>query len=173
MKKRRYATDLSVKTFDANNAQPPEKMTDGAAGFDFYAEEIIKETPRLIWYRTGYGVRIPRGHFGDLRARSSVSKTGLILANGAGVVDPDYQGEIQFRFYKNERDELPAHETEFPDYVLDGQPYIRKTDVYEPGDRIGQLILVPFRNDYTGVTVVEDFKESTERGEGGFGSTGD
>jgi dUTP pyrophosphatase len=143
--------DLQVKSFSPENAKPPKRMSEGAVGFDFYAEEIVKEDPTSIWYRTGYGVNIPDDCFGDLRARSSVSETGLFLANGAGVVDPDYQGEVQFRFYKARTYDL---------------------DLYEPGDRIGQLIVVPAATRrFTGVEVVEDFNETTERGEGGFGST--
>jgi dUTP pyrophosphatase len=167
------AADLQVKPFSPENANPPQRRSEGAVGFDFYAEEIIRETPTDIWYRTGYGVDIPDDCFGDLRARSSVSETGLFLANGAGVVDPDYQGEVQFRFYKSDPDLPPAHETEFPDYVMEGQPYIRNVDVYKPGDRIGQLVVVPAATRlFTGTEVVEDFTEETERGEGGFGSTG-
>jgi dUTP pyrophosphatase len=146
------AADLQVKPFSPENANPPQRMSEGAVGFDFYAEEIIHQGTMSIWYRTGYGVNIPDNCFGDLRARSSVSETGLFLANGAGVVDPDYQGEIQFRFYK-------ANKFSF--------------DLYEPGDRIGQLIVVPAATrQFTGVEVVKDFTEQTERGEGGFGSTG-
>jgi len=143
--------DLQVTPFAAENAKPPKRMSNKAVGFDFYAEEIIRETKTDIWYRTGYGVNIPDDCFGDLRARSSVSGTGLFLANGAGVIDPDYQGEVQFRFYKARTFDL---------------------DLYEPGDRIGQLIVVPAATRrFTGVEVVEDFNETTERGEDGFGST--
>jgi dUTP pyrophosphatase len=164
--------DLQVKPFSPKNAKPPKRMSEGAVGFDFYAEEIIQEDRTSIWYRTGYGVNIPDDCFGDLRARSSVSETGLFLANGAGVVDPDYQGEVQFRFYKNDPDLPPVHESEFPDYRVQGQPYVRNSDIYDPGDRIGQLIVVPAATRrFTGVEVVEDFNETTERGEGGFGST--
>lgn len=153
--------DLTVKEFDVENAKPPEKMTDGAVGFDFYAEEIIREDPHSIWYRTGYGVNIPDGYYGDLRARSSVSETGLMLANGAGVIDTDYQGEVQFRFYKL-----------MPDQIIE-QILNEKVDKYEPGERIGQLIIVPqVTQKFDGVSVVEEFQKETKRGEDGFGSTG-
>jgi dUTP pyrophosphatase len=154
--------DLTVKEFDVNNAEPPRRMTERAAGFDFWAEEIIEEGPRSIWYRTGYGVSIPNGYYGDLRARSSVSETGLILANGAGVIDPDYQGEVQFRFYKVDPDKP----------VLGGRPN-RKVNIYKPGDRIGQMVITPqVTQKFDGVQVVNEFQSETERGEGGFGSTG-
>lgn len=164
---------LQVKPFDpVNNAQPPQRMTDGAVGFDFWAEEIIRETSSMIWYRTGYGVNIPNAYFGDLRARSSVSKTGLVLANGAGVVDPDYQGEIQFRFYKVWEDES-VYKLE-PDRVDGAQrSWMRRSEIYEPGERLGQMILVPHKSHlFGGVEVIDDFDHKTERGEGGHGSTG-
>lgn len=163
------AADLMVKEFDADNAQPPRRMSEGAVGFDFEAEEIIKETQYSVWYRTGYGVQIPNGYFGDLRARSSVSETGLILANGAGIIDPDYRGEVQFRFYKA---------ASYPHVKKSGMKvrWVERknsVDLYEPGDRIGQLVIVPqATGQFSGVSVVDDFEDDTTRGEGGFGSTG-
>jgi len=167
------AADLQVKLFPpTDNAHPPQRMSERAVGFDFYAEEIILESRSKIWYRTGYGVNIPDNCFGDLRARSSVSETGLLLANGAGVVDPDYQGEVQFRFYKNKKDVSVSGETEH-DHGTESIRHIRQVDIYKPGDRIGQLIVVPQKTRiFTGVEVVEDFEGDTKRGEGGFGSTG-
>jgi len=170
------AADLQVKPFSPDKAEPPKRMSEGAVGFDFYAEEIIRETASVIWYRTGYGVNIPDDCFGDLRARSSVSETGLFLANGAGVVDPDYQGEVQFRFYKAREDErlfgFDRPKADRTDHQNQGK-YKRRVDIYEPGDRIGQLVVVPAATRlFTGTEVVEDFTEETERGEDGFGSTG-
>ena len=170
------AADLKVKPFDAEVANPPRRMSEGAVGFDFEAEEIIHESATEIWYRTGYGVNIPNDCFGDLRARSSISETGLLLANGAGVVDPDYQGEVQFRFYKAREDaRLFGPDREMADRADEQNQgsYKRRVEIYEPGDRLGQLIVVPQKTImFSGTEVVEDFKESTERGEGGFGHTG-
>lgn len=170
--------DLKVKPFPpVKNAQRPKRMTEGAAGFDFYAEEIIHEDESSIWYRTGFGVNIPNHFFGDLRARSSVSEMGLVLANGAGVIDSDYQGEVQFRFYKNQSDRRFLKKNrqfglQNPDWEDEEYQHRRRVDVYEPGDRIGQLIIVAeYTSQHTGVEVVENFEEETERGEGGFGST--
>lgn len=175
------AADLQVKPFSPENANPPQRMSEGAVGFDFYAEEIIHESPSEVWYRTGFGVNIPDDCFGDLRARSSVSETGLFLANGAGVVDPDYQGEVQFRFYKAREDTQLETQSRseyrrlenVADYEMGGTLLKRRVDIYEPGDRIGQLVVVPAATRlFTGTEVVEDFTEETERGEDGFGSTG-
>jgi dUTP pyrophosphatase len=97
-------------------------------------------------YGTGLAVEIPEGHVGLLFPRSSISNSGLILTNSVGVIDSGYRGEIKFRF-----------------------KHIPDTAYYKPGDRIGQLIVMPYPE--------IDFQEveelsSTERGEGGFGSSG-
>ena len=78
--------------------------------------------------------------------RSSISNTGLILSNSVGVVDSGYRGEIKFRF-----------------------KWIKDTTDYNVGDRVGQLIILPYPSIET-----EEAEElsSTERGEGGFGSSG-
>lgn len=162
---------------EPEHAKTPARMSEGAAGFDFYAEEIIHEDSRSIWYRTGFAVNIPNDTFGDLRARGSVSKRGLFLANGAGVLDPDFHGEVQFRFYKIREDirlfgymegSLACDRTD--EY---GHAYRREVDVYQPGDRIGQMVIVPqLTTSYGGVQLVSSFDETTERGEGAFGSTG-
>lgn len=76
-----------------------------------------------------------------------------MLANGVGVIDSDYRGEICFRFK-----------------VFDAQGSINKyAKMYQPGDRIGQLVVVP--SPKVELEEVKDLSE-TERGEGGYGSTG-
>lgn len=168
------AADLLVKQFgEPQNAEPPRRMSDGAVGFDFWAEEIIHEDSTSIWYRTGYGVRIPEPLFGDLRARSSVSETGLLLANGAGTVDPDYRGEVQFRFYKIVSDDFAF--AGVPEDRIDGagNKFRRNVDVYEPGDRIGQMVISKsWHLLFPGTSVVSEWPDETARGEDGFGSTG-
>lgn len=129
------------------DAEPPQRGYSTAAAFDLYAAEIQKETEHQIWYETGVAFNIPDGYFGDARARSSVSETGLIQANAAGIVDPDYTGTIQFRFYKVD----PTG------------------DIYVPGDRVGQIMFSPY---YDGdIEQVEELPD-TKRGDSGFGSTG-
>lgn len=129
------------------NAKPPERGYGTAAAFDLYAAEIEKETEHQIWYETGVAFNIPNGLFGDARARSSVSETGLIQANAAGIVDPDYTGTIQFRFYKVD----PTG------------------DIYDVGDRVGQILFSPY---YDGEIREIDELPDTKRGDSGFGSTG-
>jgi dUTP pyrophosphatase len=97
---------------------------------------------------TGIAVEIPEGYFGAIFARSGLAtKRGLRPANCVGVVDADYRGELIVALH---------NDTEFPQEVSEGE-------------RIAQLVIIP----HLSVRFVEvDDLSSTERGEGGFGSTG-
>lgn len=97
-------------------------------------------------YGTGLVIEIPDDHVGLIFPRSSISKQGLILSNSVGVIDPGYLGEIKFRF-----------------------KYISGTSYYQVGDRIGQMMIIP--RPKVEFELIEDMNES-ERGDGGFGSTG-
>lgn len=138
---------LQIKFKKMNpNAVTPKQGTAGAAGFDLTAVSIEKNE-KMMKYDTGIAVEIPPGYVGLVFPRSSVCKTGLSLANSVGVIDSDYRGSISFVFYKP-----------MPCIV----PYL-------PGDRIGQLVIVPIPE----VEFVEvDELSETERGAGGYGSTG-
>ena len=139
--------DVLQYKLEHENAQPPVRAYGTAAAFDLYAAEVQKETEHQIWYETGVAFNIPDGFFGDARARSSVSDAGLIQCNAAGIVDPDYTGTIQFRFYKID----PTKE------------------LYEVGDRVGQILFSPYFSG--GFERVEELPD-TKRGDSGFGSTG-
>ena len=105
----------------------------------------------FIEYFTGIALEVPEGYVGLLFPRSSTSKTDLRLANCVGVVDSGYRGEISFR-YKFAKDSYFANLKRFQD-----------------GDRIGQLVIMP----YPQIEMEEsDNLSDTERGEGGYGSTG-
>jgi dUTP pyrophosphatase len=107
----------------------------------------------FIEFGTGISVEIPEGYVGLLFARSSISKTVHILANHVGVIDSGYRGEIKLRF-KNPVLSFRNQEI-FPQYNV--------------GDKIGQLVIIP----YPQIELVEVEELSTsERMEGGFGSTG-
>ena len=124
----------------------PTQGTTGAAGFDLTAVSL-ETTETTLKYDTGIAVEIPPGYVGLVFPRSSVCKTGLSLANSVGVIDSDYRGSISFVFYK-------------PAVCI--VPYL-------PGDRIGQLVIVPIPE--VEFVEVEELSE-TERGAGGYGSTG-
>lgn len=138
---------LKIKFKKLNpNAVMPKQGTAGAAGFDLTAVSIEKNET-MLKYDTGIAVEIPPGYVGLVFPRSSVCKTGLSLANSVGVIDQDFRGSISFVFYKPMQCIVP----------------------YLPGDRIGQLLIVPIPE----VEFVETEELSeTERGSGGYGSTG-
>lgn len=139
--------NLKIKFKKMNpNAVMPKQGTIGAAGFDLTAVSIEKNET-MLKYDTGIAVEIPPGYVGLVFPRSSVCKTGLSLANSVGVIDSDFRGSISLVFYKNTQCIVP----------------------YWPGDRIGQLVIVPIPE--VEYVEVEELSE-TERGEGGYGSTG-
>lgn len=126
----------------------PKYAKTGDAGLDLTAVEIINSDGFQVTYKTGLAFEIPLGFVGLLFPRSSVRNYQLDLSNAVGVIDSGYRGEIQFTFNK-----------------LAGIP----SKKYEVGDRIGQLIIMP----YPEIELVElDTLSSSERGEGGFGSSG-
>lgn len=125
----------------------PSYAKPGDAGLDLVAvSEGWNNTDTMVTYDTGLAIEIPEGHVGLLFPRSSVSKTTLSLANCVGVIDSGYRGPVMLKFR-----------------------YLNEGDVYEVGDRVGQLVIVPCPQ-----VDIEEVSElsSTERGEGGFGSTG-
>lgn len=129
----------------------PTKGTSSAAGFDLYAcldEPISIPSDRVAKIGVGCAAEIPEGYFGGLYARSGLStREGLRLANSVGVVDSDYRGEIIIPLYNDSPIERIVHN----------------------GDRIAQMVIQPYL--VTEIEEVEDL-QNTERGEGGFGSTG-
>ena len=117
----------------------------GDAGLDLTAVDVVADGSTLT-YKTGLAVEIPSWHVGLLFPRSSVYKTGQTLTNCVGVIDSGYRGEIMLKFTLS--------------------PYAKE---YEIGDRVGQLIIMPYpRIDFV---EVEELIPS-DRGEGGYGSTG-
>ena len=139
---------LKIKfTKNHPDAVIPIRATSGAAGFDLTAVSAECVHPGLYRYDTGIAVEIPPGYVGLVFQRSSVYKTGLALCNAVGVIDSDYRGTISFMFRT---------------YGLLAKPY-------RPGDRIGQIVFAPAPE-----VELEEVPElsMTERGEGGYGSTG-
>lgn len=135
----------------SENAVIPSYAKEGDAGLDLTATNLEIDhgsfVGRLdtVTYGTGLAVQIPDGFVGLLFPRSSVHKTDLSLANCVGVVDSGYRGEIKLKFRLNGR------------------------VAYEIGDRVGQLIIMPYPK-----VILEEVEEleNTERGDGGFGSSG-
>ena len=123
----------------------PKYAKVGDAGMDLVITDIKGENKMFITYGFGISMEIPEGFMGLIFPRSSIRKTDLILSNSVGVIDSGYRGEIQATFKK---------------------VGLQK---YEIGDRGAQIIIMPHPH----VDFVEvDELTNTERGEGGFGSTG-
>ena len=130
------------------NAVEPRKAHPSDAGFDLTAVSRVESGAGCYVYGTGIAVEIPEGYMGLVFPRSSIAKTDLFLTNAVGVVDSHYRGEIMAKF-KSNRD--------FP------------FDKYEVGDRIAQLVILPYPE--IEFEAAESLSES-DRGEEGFGSTG-
>ncbi len=130
------------------NASIPKYAKHGDAAVDLVA--IYKEWSQekgTYTYGTGLAFEIPEGHVGLIFPRSSICKVALSLSNSVGVIDSGYRGEVKFVF-------------RFTDLGA---------DVYEVGDKVGQLIIMPYPT-----IELEEANElsTTERGSGGFGSSG-
>lgn len=127
------------------NAVVPKYAKPGDAGMDLTAisEEWNKDNS-LVTFGTGLSIEIPEGYVGLIFPRSSIYKTTLNLSNSVGVIDSGYRGEIMFKFR-----------------------YLEEGSVYEIGDRVGQILILP----YPTIEFEEGELSDTERGEGGFGST--
>lgn len=146
-----YDFSLKVKVKKLHEkAVIPSYSKFGDAGMDLTTVDIV-ETEDYISYKTGLAFEIPKGYVGLLFPRSSNSKKDLLLTNSVGVIDSGYRGEIELRYKRIKSD--------FADTVKK----------YEIGDRVGQIIILP----YPQINIVEsDELSDSERGEGGFGSTG-
>jgi dUTP pyrophosphatase len=133
------------------NAVIPSYAKAGDAGMDLIATSIISETPSQITYGLGIALEIPEGFVGLVFPRSSIRKTRLQLSNSVGVIDSGYRGELQATFNKITT-------------TIENQ----KND-YKIGDRIAQIMIIP--HPPIEFKEVDELSE-TERGDGGFGSTG-
>ena len=143
---------MKVKIKKLNdNAVIPTRGSEYAAGYDLYScidEDLYIPSGKTKKIGTGIAMEIPHGYFGAIYARSGLAtKRGLRLANSVGVIDEDYRGEVF----------IPLHNhSDVPQLITHG-------------DRIAQLAFVPY---YQAQFDVVDELDETERGAGGFGSTG-
>ena len=144
------AANINIKILNSL-ATIPTRGSEEAAGYDLYAAiqaPIFLAPHSTTKIGTGLSFELPQGTFGAIFPRSGIAtKQGLRPANCVGVCDSDYRGE----------------------YIVAIHNDSNFTQVINPRDRIAQLILLP----YISMTfnIVDELSE-TERGEGGFGSTG-
>ena len=132
----------------SHNAVIPTYAKDGDAGMDLVATTIVNEEAFQITYGLGVAMEIPKGFVGLVFPRSSIRKYDLSLTNCVGVIDSGYRGELQATFRK-ERGVASKK--------------------YEIGDKVCQIMIIP--HPPIQFEEVEELN-NTERGEGGFGSTG-
>ena len=134
----------------AATARLPTRATSGDAGLDLYASEAARLEPgERASVGTGIAVEIPEGNAGLVLPRSGwAAKHGISLVNAPGLIDAGYRGEVRVLLLNTDRGEA--------------------FEISE-GDRIAQLLVVPFASFEP---VEAEALGASERGEGGFGSTG-
>jgi len=133
----------------SSEAVIPSYAKSGDAGMDLVATSMNFDGTQIT-YGTGLAIEIPERFVGLVFPRSSIRKTDLSLSNSVGVIDSGYRGEIQATFNQKSLSK-------------DGQI------LYGVGDRICQLMIIP--HPHVDFIEVQELN-NTERGEGGFGSTG-
>ncbi len=139
---------IKIKRFDGE-LPLPARQTAGAAAFDLSARETVTVPPGEIAYvPLNIAVATPPGHFLLIAARSSTHKKGIMMANGIGIIDPDFSGND---------DEIKA-----ACYNFTAEPV-----TIERGFRIAQGIFVP-----APVFAWEEVDALPDRARGGFGTTG-
>lgn len=141
------------------NAVVPKYAKNGDAGLDLVATSVKREGGKVI-YGTGLAFEIPLGHVGLVFPRSSIHKSDLRLTNCVGVIDSGYRGEVMAVF--DDKAFSPVRTDNGNQIAILG-------NMFNVGDRIAQMIVMP----YPEVELLEvNDLSSTERGEGGFGSSG-
>ena len=145
---------IKVKKLN-KNAVLPQKANDQDAGYDLIAiskPEIKYDNDNVLYiqYKTGIAIEPPEGYHTEIYPRSSISKYNLQLCNSLGLIDEPYRGEIILRFN-----------------LINSK--LVGSKIYQKGDKIGQLVIKK--------TISMDFieveeLEETNRGTGGFGSSG-
>ena len=142
---------LLVKVINKGNQPLPTYATELSAGMDLRAdikEALTLHTLDRVLVPTGLYIELPAGYEAQIRTRSGLAiKHGIVSLNSPGTIDADYRGEIGVELINLSRD-----------------PYT----IY-PGERIAQMVVMPYVN--VSLELAEDLSD-TDRGEGGFGSTG-
>lgn len=141
---------VKIKKLNAR-ATVPTYGSSSAAGADLYAclgSSVRIKPSETVMIPTGLALEIPDGYVGLIYARSGLAcREGLAPANKVGVIDSDYRGEIVVALFNHSSEEWTV----------------------EDGQRVAQLVITPY---VTADFILSDELENTERGSGGFGSTG-
>lgn len=135
----------------------PKYAKTGDAGMDLTAVTKSYDRDGNVVYGTGLAFEIPEGYVGLVFPRSSLSRLDIALSNCVGVIDSGYRGEVTVKF-------KPAML-----FNREQRPIILNNRIYEVGERVAQIIIIP----YPQITFIEaDELSETERGTGGYGSSG-
>ena len=138
---------VKIKAVYSDRAFPLVKATEESAGWDVHASEYhTLSDNHVTMVDTGIKLEIPQGYEVQVRSRSGLALDGICIANGVGTVDSDYRGVIKILMYS-----------------ISGMKHIKR------GDRIAQLVISKVQHaEFVAVDTLSD----TQRGAGGFGSTG-
>jgi dUTP pyrophosphatase len=144
--------DINIRILDNNGENPlPSYQTEFAAGMDLYAaipESLVLRPGQRVMIPTGIAIALPEGYEAQIRPRSGLAiKHGVTLLNSPGTIDADYRGEIKVIAINHGHVVVRIHH----------------------GDRIAQMVVTPVTR--ANLVPVDDL-DATERGAGGFGSTG-
>ena len=142
---------MDVKIVNKSNHQLPSYATASSAGMDLKAnilEPIVLKPMERYLFPTGIYIQLPEGYEAQIRPRSGLAaKYGITVTNAPGTVDADYTGEVKVSLINLSND----------------------TFVVQPGERIAQMVIARYEKiTWNEVAVLDE----TERGAGGFGSTG-
>lgn len=153
----RFPMFVNIKKLDPN-AVIPQYAHNGDAGLDLVATRRWFDEEGNICYGTGIAMEIPIGYVGMVFPRSSIAKKQVLLSNAVGIIDSNYRGEILAKF----KPSMALDDTQ----CING---VQINNIYEVGERICQIIIMPYPK--------IEFKEvlqlsETERNEGGYGSSG-
>lgn len=152
------------------NSVIPKYAKSGDAGLDLVATSLVMDEKGNAVYGTGLAFEIPDGYVGLLFPRSSICNKNQSLTNAVGVIDSGYRGEVSMKFKPSEvyLDNLSTNDVIWHP-KKDNQHEIVGETMYKVGDKIGQLIIIPYPK-----VEFEEVKElsETDRGTGGYGSTG-
>ena len=142
---------VNVKIVNKSRHQLPSYATVGSAGMDLKAntsEPIVLKPMERYLFPTGIYIQLPEGYEAQIRPRSGLAaKYGITVTNAPGTIDMDYTGEIGVSLINLSNENFVVH----------------------PGERIAQMVVAKYeRVEWNEVAVLDE----TERGDGGFGSTG-
>lgn len=161
----------------------PKYAKQGDAGLDLTAVSCEYDEYGNIVYHTGLAFEIPEGYVGLIFPRSSICKKDLSLTNAVGVLDSGFRGEVTAKFkptlcfgdgylgeedikiFDKPKDDFPCSVGCMGEFNTDTEP----CEMYDEFERIAQMIILPYPQ--IEFEEVEELSE-TERGEGGYGSTG-